>query len=143
LCQLFQQRRDVTFLYPSLEPHRDLLEQLTYAGMSSDEEQTAGLHIHYEIVEPVWRSEAVGAWLRIFDALRMRARRYDGVYGDQRGSYPRMRIGKAKRSTNKKFVPGLPRNAYDDVWFDGQAYPEDTVRPGPAAPYFHSARTLE
>lgn len=111
--------------------------------MSSDEERTAGLDMYYEILEPVWRSQAVSAWLRVFDSLRTRARRYDGVYGDQRGSPPRMRISKAKRSTNKRFVQGLPRNAYDNVWFDGQAYPEDTVRPGPDAQYFHSAKTVE
>lgn len=143
LYQLFQQRYDVVLMYPSLEHHRGLLEQLTHAGMSSDEERTVGLYTQYEIIEPAWRSEIVTAWLRVFDALRVRARRLDGVYGDQRGSPPRMRIGQEKRSTNKKFVPGLPRNAYDNAWFNRQVHPEDTVRPGPPAPYLHNSKTLE
>jgi hypothetical protein len=65
------------------------------------------------------------------------------VYGDQRGSAPRMRISGARRGVGGKFVPGLPRNAYDDGWLNSQVHAEDTVRPGPPERYFHDARTLE
>jgi len=142
-CQLYRRRRNVTFTYPSLAPQLHLLEQFAIDGMSSDEERTVGQYTQYEVIEPVWRSDVVTAWLRIFDALSSRARRVDGVFGDQRGSAPRMRISNAKRSVSGKFVSGLPRNAYDDEWFNSQIHPEDTVRPGPPVRYLHNARTLE
>lgn len=100
-----------------------------------------GLYTQYDILEPVWRSTAVTAWLRIFDALYMRART-NGLYGDQRGSACRARVGSVKRGTSK-FVPGLPINAYDNEWLNSQAYPEDTIRPGPPMPYLHHAKTIE
>lgn len=129
-------------MYPSLECQRPLLEELGPAGMSSDEEQPVGLSKKYEVIEPAWRSEVVTCWLRIFDALHGQAKR-GGVYGDQRGSTPRMRESNNTTSTSGKFVPRLPRNAYDDDWFKSQAHAENTVQPGPPARYFHDRRTLE
>ena len=110
--------------------------------MSSDEEQVVGQYTQYHVIEPVWRSERVKVWLQIFDALHARARRA-GVYGDQRGSGPHVRIHGLKTSMSGKFVPGLPRNAYDDAWLSTQIHAEDTVRPGPPMPYFHDAKTVE
>ena len=112
-------------MYPCVAHQRHLLEQLGPAGMSSDEEQTVGLYTQYNIIEPAWRSEIVSAWLRIFDAMHLRARR-EGVYGDQRGSASRMRTGRGDRGSGT-FVPGLPRTAYDDEWFNRQPHAEDTV----------------
>ncbi|KAF9643070.1 hypothetical protein BDM02DRAFT_3104903 [Thelephora ganbajun] len=140
--KLYHRHRNVTFLYPSLASQRQLLEQLTSAGMSSDEERLVGHYKQYEVVEPVWRSDIVTAWLRIFDAVYAYARR-SKVYGDQRGSAPRVRMSRTQRSTSRKFVPGLPRNAYDDMWFKCQIHPEDTVRLGPDVLYYHDARTIE
>ena len=141
-CQLYHRCRDVTFLYPSLKAHRGLLEQLTPAGMSSDEERTTGQYTQYDVVEPAWRSDLVTTWLRIFDALHSEARR-SGVFGNQRGSAPHMRLSNGKISTSGKFIPGLPRNAYDDAWFNTQVHAEDTVQPGPSTEYFHDRRIIE
>ena len=110
--------------------------------MSSDEERIVGLHPQYDIIEPVWRADIVTAWLRIFDALYSQAR-LRGLLGNQHGSAPRMRVSSGKQSTSRKFVPGLPRNAYDDVWFESQSHPEYTIQPGPPAQYIHTTRTLE
>jgi len=110
--------------------------------MSSDEEQIVGHHTQYRVVEPAWRSDVVTAWLRIFDALHSRAKR-SGVYGDQRGSPSRLRIGGPGRSTGREFVPRLPINAYDNVWLNSQVNVEDAVQPGPPVRYFHNVKTLE
>ena len=109
--------------------------------MSSDEEETVGQYTRYNVLEPPWRSQEVTAWLRIIDALYMRARR-DGVYGDQRGSPTRYRVDGVKRSANGKFVPRLPRDAYDEEWLALQRHVEDTVQPGPIAGYFHDPKTI-
>jgi hypothetical protein len=140
--KLYHRRRNITFLYPSLEHHRPLLEQLTPAGMSSDEEEKIGTQYQYKVHIPIWRSDIVTAWLRIFDALYAHARR-EGVFGDKRGSQPRQRVTAADESTRRGVVPRLPRNAYDDEWFNTQVNAETLVRPGPPARYVHDARTLE
>jgi hypothetical protein len=142
-CQLYHCRRNTVLSYKYLQPHLSLLEQLGTAGMSSDEERTVGHHTQYEVIVPAWRSDLVTAWLRIFDAFHSRARKHDCVYGDQRGAQPRMRVSGEKRNEGKKFVRGLPRNAYNDEWFSDQVHPEITVRPGPPGRYFHDVKTLE
>lgn len=109
--------------------------------MSSDEERIVGHHTQYEIIDPAWRSDVVTAWLRIFDALYLHGKR-TGMYGNQHSSTPRMRVSSGKQSTSGKFVAGLPRNAYDDTWFDSQAHAEYTIQPGPPVRYFHDARTI-
>ncbi|KAF9777823.1 hypothetical protein BJ322DRAFT_1015414 [Thelephora terrestris] len=140
--KLFNRRWETTFLYPSLERHRPLLEELGPAGMSSDEEESVGLSRKYGVIEPAWRSELVTSWLRIFDALHWHARR-GGGYGDQRGSTPRMRESSDKISNSGRFVSRLPRNAYNEMWLNSQSHAENTVQPGPPAQYFHDRRTLE
>lgn len=110
--------------------------------MSSDEERILGQQKQYDIIEPVWRSDAVTAWLRVFDALHWNARR-GGLFGDQRGAEPRMRTTKRKGNTNGRFVRRLPRSAYNDVWFNSQANAQDVVRPGPPVPYLHEGRIIE
>lgn len=107
--------------------------------MSSDEERLVGGHTQYDVLEPVWRSEIVTVWLRVFDCLYSRARRH----GNQRGSAPRMRVTSGKRSASGKFVPGLPRNAYDDTWFDNQVHVDYAVKPGPPVQYAHDVKTIE
>lgn len=110
--------------------------------MSSDEEREVGHYKQYDVIEPAWRSDTVTAWLRIFDALHTQAKRR-GLFGNQRGSEPRMRIAKTRGNVNGKFVPMLPRNAYDDEWFNSQVNAEDVVRPGPPARYFHDRRAID
>lgn len=131
-------------MYPSLEHQLPLLDELTAAGMSSDEEQIVGQHKQYAVIEPAWRSDIVTSWLRIFDALHAHAKR-SGLFGGQRGAQPRMRVTSVppRRSTSERFVSKLPRNAYDDWWFNSQISAEDTVQPGPPIRYFHDRKTIE
>ena len=129
-------------MYPLLEEHRPLLEQLTPAGMSSDEEEVIGTQVQYRVHVPAWRSDLVTAWLRMFDALYAHARR-EGVFGDKRGSQPRQRVTTTDESTRRGVVPKLPRNAYDDVWFNTQVNADALVCPGPPARYSHDVRIVE
>lgn len=110
--------------------------------MSSDEEQNVGSHTQYSIIQPVWRADMVTVSLRILDALYLKAR-IQGLLGNKHSSAPRTRVSSGKQSTSGKFVPGLPRNAYDDTWFESQPHPEYRIQPGPPAEYAHNVRTLE
>lgn len=141
--KLFERRRDLTFLYPSLVDQRPLLDALGVDGMSSDEEETIlGSNVHqYRIYVPRWRSQMVTAWLRIFDHIYIRARSA-GVFGHQRGAWPRARVMADNPSGSHHFVPRLPRNAYDDAWFGTLVNASDVIRPGPSAPYFHPPQVI-
>jgi len=108
--------------------------------MSSDEEQDIGGQKQYEVILPVWRSDRVTAWLRIFDALYVRGKR-NKIFGAREGPELRLRIVSQRKSTGEKFVTKLPRNAYDDNWLRGQD--EAVVQPGPRARYFHDGVTIE
>jgi poly(A) polymerase Pap1 len=110
--------------------------------MSSDEERMIGQYRQFEIIEPAWRSETVQAWLRVFDSLHTQAKRR-GLFGDQRGAEPRVRVATTKGDPNRRFVPKLPRNAYDDEWFNSRVNAEDVIQPGPPARYFHDGNTIE
>lgn len=110
--------------------------------MSSDEERIVGQHKQYEIIDPAWRSDTITAWLRVFDALHAQARQR-GLFGDQRGSEPRMRIASTREDVGGRFVPGLPINAYNEEWLANQVHIEDTVRPGRPVQYSHDSRTIE
>src|SRR5882757_3237093 len=107
--------------------------------MSSDEEEVIGAQVQYRVHVPIWRSEVVTSWLRIFDALYVHARR-EGVFGNQRGSLPRQRVTTDDDRRPRGVVPRLPWNAYDDMWFNTQANAETLTRPGPPARYVHDAR---
>jgi len=145
---------NLTFFYPSLSPHRHLLEELGVAGMSSDEEgdeddQTTDQGRdnipaikQYFIRVPQWRSEVVTAWLRVFDVLYLRARA-DGVFGDQRGAFPHARCITREKSTNPRFVSRLPENAYDERWLRTLVDPQVVLRPRPSVVYYHTPQTLQ
>ena len=107
--------------------------------MSSDEEQDIGGGRQYEVILPAWRSDRLTAWLRIFNALHVRAKR-SGLLSVKPGPEPRLRMISGRRSTGGKFVAGLPRDAYDDEWLRGQD--EAIVRPGPRARYSHDGATI-
>lgn len=141
--QLYHRRRDISFFYPGLESQRPKLEQLGVAGMSSDEEETNGDGIkQYRILAPQWRSSLVGGWLHYFDSLYNRARR-DGAFTTDRGSAPRIRLNARKRSKNKKFVAGLPLNAYSESWLDQQVDIDNVVQPGPEVSWMHEPTIVE
>lgn len=71
------------------------------------------------IVEPVWRSEEVRVWFRAFDALNTAFRFRDGY--PKRGNWPTYRVQTStpRKDTTHRLVPHLPRNFYDDTWFQG------------------------
>lgn len=110
--------------------------------MSSDEEVRVGSIKQYHIRVPTWRSEAVTAWLRVFDILYNNAR-LDGLLGDHRGALPHARVITEAKSTSPRFVTRLPENAYDEEWL-GQLIDYRTIlRPRAPAPYHHTPTTLQ
>lgn len=121
---------------------REKLEQLGVSGMSSDETSDGDGPRRYRILNPRWRSPLVTAWLRYFDALYNRARR-DRVFGNDRGAFPRDRKSAKKESRSRKFVVGLPRNAYEQNWLDKQVDIENVVQPGPSVPWLHQPEIIE
>lgn len=83
--------------------------------MSSDETETEATEI-YNVKRRDWRSKTLVNYLRIVDAD------YNKIngYGNPRpGNRPRKRRrpGNVKISL-RKAVPGLPRNFYDDTWYE-------------------------
>ena len=144
VLQLFHRRRNLTFFYPLLERQRQLLDELGPDGMSSDEERGTGPAQQYDILVPAWRSRAVTAWLRVFDYLYITARR-DGILRDYRGSYPRSRVHEddGTVSASRRFVPRLPRNAYDEGWLRKQVDAKTVVRPRPDVEYYHDPKIVE
>jgi hypothetical protein len=140
--QLFWRRHDVAFLYPGLASQREKLHELGISGMSSDETTDSDGIKRYRILSPQWRSDAVTGWLRYFDALYFRARR-DGVFGNDRGAMPRERTDPRRRSNSKKFVVGLPRNAYREEWLRRQVDIKNVVQPGPEVPWMHEPAIVQ
>lgn len=134
--QLFHRRRDLTFYYPALQSQREKLDLLGPAGMSSDEEETVGKAKQWRILAPRWRSARVTGWLRYFDALYERSKN-EGATQDQRGTRPRHRASARTPSTNKKFVAGLPRNAYRQAWLSTLVDVENVVRPTQSVHWIH------
>src|SRR5688572_28833775 len=95
-------------------------------GMSSDEsesEELTGSEPHrrsrdgppvYCVLSPRWRSDELTRFLHLLDSVHLALRRMDP--SRQRGSWPRVRRYNPDRqimSSSQKFVPNLPRNAYD------------------------------
>ncbi|KAJ7017000.1 hypothetical protein C8F04DRAFT_980230 [Mycena alexandri] len=114
--QLFHQRRYLAYAFKPLRRHTAMLERLGVDGTSSDEsdheteEQTT-----YQILTPLWRAPHIAAWLRMFDSLHNILRK-SGDSSASHGSFPRRRRVGQRRSTNIKFVPGLPLEVYDPGW---------------------------
>lgn len=102
-----------------------MLEELTVAGMSSDESDselaTSNPALRnsmpsYEITTPVWRNPKLHAWLRVFDNVYLVQRR---VGGPSVGDWPHTRYsdsGTPKASSSDRFVVSLPTNAYNPAW---------------------------
>lgn len=140
--QLYKRRHDVTFYYPGLTSQREKLEQLGIAGMSSDETSDGNGSKSFRILTPQWRSSLVAAWVRYFDVLYNRARR-DNVFGNGRGAFPRDRKSARGESKSKRFVAGLPINAYRQEWLDKQIDVDNVVQPGPSVHWLHEPAIIE
>jgi len=82
VLQLYHRRRDITFLYPQMEPQRRMLEDLGVDDMSSDEEVKGREGKQYLILALRWRAPALTFWLRIFDSLYLHHRNRE-EHGDQ------------------------------------------------------------
>lgn len=108
-----------------------MLENLGIDGMSSDESETEHVggdyHTNYHILRPQWRAGRVTPWLRMFDSIHNILRRSGAPPGG--GSFPRQRRATNRTSTNVKFVPGLPINAYDPEWIDKDIRRKYDLRP--------------
>lgn len=126
----------MTFDYQQMETQREMLEALGIDGTSSDEEQIFNGRKRYLILVPEWRDPVVTAWLRVFDSLclhnRLNANAVDG-----RGQMPRTRVMTSRFSTSRRFVAGLPINAYRDSWLERQVNLRNIVHPGPPQEYDH------
>ncbi|KAJ6562035.1 hypothetical protein B0H19DRAFT_873242, partial [Mycena capillaripes] len=126
------QRRYLAYMFKSLNRHIDMLERLGIDGMSSDESETEIAdeehHTQYQILAPLWRARELAAWLRMFDSIHNIFRR-SGDSLASRGAFPHRRKVGQKRSTNIKFVPGLPINVYDQEWITKDAKRKYDLRP--------------
>ncbi|KAF8877194.1 hypothetical protein BD779DRAFT_1429120, partial [Infundibulicybe gibba] len=124
--KLFVRRLETVQLHPRLQRHEHIIQRLGTDGMSSDESEDEDAHIQaaarldnprFKILQPKWRAKPLTIWLRVIDSVHLISRRS----GDKsaRGAYPRLRISNERApefSKSKKFVKGLPKNAYDPVW---------------------------
>ncbi|KAF8879037.1 hypothetical protein BD779DRAFT_1415952, partial [Infundibulicybe gibba] len=123
---LFVRRLETVQLHPRLQRHEYMIQRLGTDGMSSDESEDEDAHIQaaarldnprFKILQPKWRAKPLTIWLRVIDSVHLINRRS----GDKsaRGAYPRLCISDERApefSKSKKFVKGLPKNAYDPVW---------------------------
>ncbi|KAI0367548.1 hypothetical protein BV20DRAFT_1037610 [Pilatotrama ljubarskyi] len=111
---LFYRRRRVAAKYSQLKPHLPMLEQLGIDGMSSDEsdEDSNGCKL-FRILAKSWRPDRVTAWLRGFDAVDALTRDAQS----SRGNQPRRRAVSSKVDDSRAAVKGLPKNAYNPVWY--------------------------
>ncbi|KAG6836574.1 hypothetical protein H0H93_006598 [Arthromyces matolae] len=122
---LFNRRLEVAQMYPFLNRHVRLIQQLGVEGMSSDESDheeaihnnTVGsLRPRYEIILPRWRAVELSRWLHIFDSVYSVARRSQGP---SRGDHPRIRhfdAANVRFSLTNSFVTHLPRCLYRPEW---------------------------
>lgn len=93
-----------------------MLELIGIDGMSSDEEVRTGGNIHYRIHKCHWRAATVTSWLRYLDSMHA----YDRFNSDPktlRGAAPRFRTITSLYSHSRRFIPGLPLNAYAADWY--------------------------
>ena len=134
--QLYHRRRDITFDFPQMEPQRHMLEELGIDGMSSDEGENVATGRQYRIYVPRWRAPMLTPWIRFFDTLYLYRRTGDDD-GDQRGNMPRTRVPTRLQSTSRKYVAGLPINAYSTDWLEEQLDIQNLVHPTPEIIYHH------
>lgn len=119
-----------------------MLKDLGVNGMSSDEEERIEGGIQYRILAPRWRAPMLAPWLRTFDAI-YRYHRLEDNGNDMRGTLPRRRIPTTVESTSRRFIAGLPINAYKTSWLEEQLDIVNVVHPSPAAKYTHDPQLLQ
>ena len=125
-----------------MEPQRQMLEALGVDGMSSDEGEKVDDGIQYRILTPRWRAPMLTPWLRMFDVI-YRHHRLEDSSGDMRGTLPRRRVATSAESSSRKFVPGLPMNAYKTSWLEEQLDIANIVHPAPQAKYTHDPQLVQ
>ncbi|KAG2010580.1 hypothetical protein CC2G_013395 [Coprinopsis cinerea AmutBmut pab1-1] len=115
-----------------------LLQRLGPDGMSSDESEdevdsapgNRRIRPSYRVLTPRWRSDDLTELLHFIDSVHLMLRRMDPAR--QRGSWPRIRHHDPQRkimSKSKRFVPGLPRNAYNEDFLGRYADNLELVKP--------------
>ena len=119
-----------------------MLMALGVDGMSSDEEERVPDGVQYRIQPPQWRALHLMAWLRMFDAIHQYYRIEHGA-NDKRGCMPRRRVSAPTDSSSKRFVPGLPINAYKVSWLENQLDVTNFVHPTPEARYWHDESLIQ
>ncbi|KAJ3964550.1 hypothetical protein EV361DRAFT_763462, partial [Lentinula raphanica] len=121
---LFQQRREVLLALRQLARYVEVFDNLGVAGMSSDDEDPGMMkpRIRYIIQEPRWRSAEVKNWVRLLDYIHLEGRcsNEGGVFGFTRGAPPRLRVDKNDKTSNRRYITGLPSNFYDAQWLEEQ-----------------------
>lgn len=85
--------------------------------MSSDESAKENGVKQYRILKKSWRSPQLTAWIRVFDAIN-RENRVNPLTKTSRGAEPRPRFQSNKTDNRTPPVPGLPHNAYDQIWYN-------------------------
>lgn len=103
-----------------------MLERLGVDGMSSDESDSDDLprtrreRVKFKVLTPRWRNPELSDWLHTFDTVYWVYRRDKGP---SRGEHPRHRLHNVRSprfSAGKKYVPGLPINAYSETWLENR-----------------------
>ena len=110
--------------------------------MSSDEEEMVGRRKQWRILAPRWRAARVTGWLRYFDALYDLTRSEAGP-NEYRGPLARHRASARRASDNKKFVRGLPRNAYRNSWLQSLVDIDNMARPTASVSWTHDPAIVE
>ena len=113
-----------------------MLDDLGIDGMSSDEEERFEEGVQYRILMPKWRSPTLTPWLRQFDDIYLYYRHEKNSL-DMRGTFPRRRLPSPFWSSSRKFVAGLPFNAYRTEWLEEQLDIPNIVHPVPPITYSH------
>ncbi|KAJ8468268.1 hypothetical protein ONZ45_g17303 [Pleurotus djamor] len=115
--QLYERRLRICQSNGSLRRHEKMIMRLGVDGMSSDESDHAQSLAQYRILIPRWRNPVLAQWLRTMDwvyySTRFSMKRRAG-----QGSRPRLRITTMQYSDSSTYVPGLPKSAYDQEWYE-------------------------
>ncbi|KAI9068908.1 hypothetical protein FKP32DRAFT_1671811 [Trametes sanguinea] len=85
--------------------------------MSSDESSHVTGYPCYKVFKKHWRNPTISLWLRLFDSIYRRLR-FNEVEKNTPGAHPHMRLYTDEVSTDRPPVKGLPRNAYNDTWYN-------------------------
>ncbi|KAF5317868.1 hypothetical protein D9758_018481 [Tetrapyrgos nigripes] len=120
---MFQRRLLTVLRSEQLRRHKELIERLGTDGMSSDEEvQISPYQRVYHVRYPRWRAPVLAVFMHTIDRMAL-LYRFDSR--NFHGSPPHERIrpqdlGDPDIYVDGKFVPQLPRNAYNQNWLRTQ-----------------------